>query len=208
MSDLLTDRLRLAMREELVRTLGALCHEVGAAESSILLPRNDTELVFFASTKPALTQPDAPSVPIVASFSGVAYRTGQTIALADAASQASHFKGVDAVVGSRTREFVAVPLAERTVLGVLTLVNREVTDATESLPFGIAELRRAEAQGIEIARAIALLPGLIGIAPHEQDLVETLGAEFAGDLALLNHAEQRIAHAVVSALLQNRPETE
>ena len=50
MTDTLQQRLVLALRQELARTLSALCGEVGAAESSILLPHGDGELSFFASS--------------------------------------------------------------------------------------------------------------------------------------------------------------
>src|SRR5579863_2490065 len=124
MAGALAERLVQATRQELARTLAELCREVGAAESSVLLPEGNAELTFFASTNAALMQPNAPRVPIIASFSGIAYSTGQTIAVADATRQEPHFKAVDKLVGLPTHEFAAIPFAQRKVLGILTLVNR------------------------------------------------------------------------------------
>jgi hypothetical protein len=206
MSGAVMERLVQATREELARTLAALCAEIGAAESAILLPRDDTDLVFFAATNAILMQANAPRVPISASFTGIAYRTGQTIAVADAASQTQHFKAVDELVASRTREFAAIPITERRVLGVLTLVNRVVADGGAASPFGLAELRQAEALAREIAAALVQLPGLTGAPAAEGDPAHTLGAEFVEDLLQLHAGERRIAHAVVEALIQNRAE--
>ena len=138
MANALAQRLLDLARQELARTLAGLCHEVGAAESSILLPRGDAELVFFASSNPVLMQPGAPAVPIIASFSGLAYRTGQTIAFADAANQPPHFKAVDEMVGAPTREFAAIPFSGRIVLGVVTLVNRASAAGDYRRPFTLA----------------------------------------------------------------------
>ncbi len=204
MSDTLTDRIMQATRHEVAGTLAALCADVGAAKSSILVPAGDAELVFFASTNPALMQPGAPRVPINASFSGIAFRTGQTIAVADAAHQEAHFGAVDALVKSRTREFAAIPIAERSVIGILTLVNRPAHDAEAARPFAIGELRRAEAFAGELARAFVLLPSLAGSASHAGD--QPLDKELIADLGLLNDAERRIVHALVGALMQNRGE--
>jgi len=206
MATMLMDRLLRATREELARTLEAFCREVGAAESSILLPVGDTELVFFASTNPALMQPGAPRVPIMASFSGIAFRTGQTVAVADAASQASHYKAVDDLVGSKTREFAAVPFADRVVLGVLTLMNRATRNQGASSPFTIAELRSAGVLGGEIASAITLFAGITGATSHGDEPAQGFDRELTADLARLNDQERRIVRAVVSALIENRAE--
>jgi len=205
MAEPLEQRLLDVIRQELARTLAALCQDVGAAESSILLPRGESDLVFFASSNPALMQPGIPAVPIAASFSGLAFRTGQTIAFADAASQAPHFKAVDEKVGHKTHEFAAIPFSDRTTLGIITLVNRPATDGAPR-PFDIAELRRAEAVATELARPISLLSGLLGSGSFEQDGAGLLDAELAADLALLNEPERRIVHSLTGALLQNRPE--
>jgi hypothetical protein len=204
MTDSLTERLATAARQELARTLSALCGEVGAAESSILLPANDTELLFFASSNPVLMRPDVPFVPINASFSGIAFRTGQTIAVADAANQTQHYKAIDERVATRTREFAAIPCVNGGVVGVLTLVNRVVRDADASAPFNMAEIRRAETFATEIAHAIGLLPGLVGGATGDADGMRALDVDFAADLALLTQTERRVVHALVSALIENR----
>jgi len=206
MAGALAERLVQATRQELARTLAELCREVGAAESSVLLPEGNAELTFFASTNAALMQPNAPRVPIIASFSGIAYSTGQTIAVADATRQEPHFKAVDKLVGLPTHEFAAIPFAQRKVLGILTLVNRASPIAGASRPFNLEELRRAEALASEIGRAIALLPGLAAIVPNEADTTRALAAELVADLELLSDGERRIVHAVVNALVQNRTE--
>jgi hypothetical protein len=159
--------------------------------------------VFFASTNAALMRPDAPSVPVNASFSGIAYRTGQTIAVADAAGQAQHYEAVDAVTKQRTHEFAAIPIMERGVLGVLTLFNR-ANRAGRAEPFTLPELRRAETFAREIARAFLRLPGLRGGEAGEESLAQSLDAEFVVQLLRLNDAERRIAHSLVDALIENR----
>jgi hypothetical protein len=206
MDESLTERMVTAARQELGRTLSALCAEVGAAESSILLPANDTDLIFFASSNPALMRPDVPLVPISASFSGIAFRTGQTIAVADAASQTQHYKAIDERVASQTREFAAIPCAERSVLGVLTLVNRAARDGDAPAPFSMAELRQAETFATTIAHVIGLMPGLIGTGARDTDQMRALDSEFVADLGSLTQAEQRIVQALVSALIENRGE--
>jgi GAF domain-containing protein len=188
----------------LARALASLCEDVAAAESSILLPVDDAELGFFASTNPALMMPHAPRVPINASFSGIAFRTGQTIAVADAATQTTHFGAVDALTKSRTREFAAIPIADRAVAGILTLVNRVAPDPDHARPFALAELRRAEAVAAELAHAFALVPGLLGPAQRPGDRAAPLEQELAAGLALLNDAERRIVRALADALVQNR----
>jgi hypothetical protein len=203
MANAFTDGLVQAAKSEVERALARLCADVGAAESSIMLPGDDAHLLFFASTNSALTSLEAPRVPINSSFSGLAYRTGQTIAVADAAHQAQHFEAVDTLVKSRTREFAAIPLIERSVLGVLTLVNRR-DGAGESRPFTFAEIRRAEAFAKEAAHAFVALPGLRGAPARDDDFPRALGEEFVRDLAQLRDPERRIVDAVVDALIQNR----
>ncbi len=201
MAEALTTRLLALARQELSRTLVALCGEVGAAESSILLPRDDAELVFFASTNPVLMEPEAPPVPIIASFSGLAFRTGQTIAFADAANQPPHFKAVDDLVGSQTREFAAIPFAGESVLGVITLVNRTADAGAARQPFSLPELRRAEALAQELARPVALLAALAGLGAPQGVGVD---AELLAELGQLDDGERRVVHALAGALLQNR----
>ena len=204
MSEPLVQRLIQATRQELARALGELCVEVGAAESSILLPQEDADLVFFASSNAALMQPGTPHVPINASFSGIAYRTGQMIALADAATQEPHFKAVDALLHYTTHEYAAIPLADRRVLGVLSIVNR-APDRSGSRSFTIEELRRAQAFAGEVARALELLPGLGGVTPHEDDM-QGLDKGLINELRALSKAERRVTHALASALIHNRAE--
>lgn len=205
MADSLTERLVELVRHELARTLAGLCRDAGAAESSLLLPRGDAELVFFASSNPVLMQPGVPAVPIIASFSGLAYRTGQTIAFADAANQPPHFKAVDEMVGAKTREFAAIPFSGQSVLGVVTLVNRASATGADRQPFTIGELRRAEAVAQEMAHPVSLLAGLGGLAtPAEGG--EALDADLLAEIALLDHGERRVVQALAGALLQNRAE--
>jgi GAF domain-containing protein len=206
MDEQLTERLATAARRELALTLSALCAEVGAAESSILLPADDTHLMFFASSNPALMQPDVPLVPINASFSGIAFRTGQTFAVADAASDKQHYKAIDERVASRTREFAAIPCAEHSVLGVLTLVNRAKRDGDDAAPFSIAEIRQAESFATGIAHTIGLMPGLIGMGARDTDHMQALEPDFVADLTSLTQAERRIVQGLVNALIENRGE--
>jgi hypothetical protein len=201
MSGAVMERLVHAARQELGRTLQSLCAAIGAAESAILLPRDDTSLIFFAATNPVLLQPGAPRVPISASFTGIAYRTSQTIAVADASSQSQHYKAVDEMLASRTREFAAIPIAVRRVFGVLTLVNRTPPAAG---PFALTELRQAETLAGDIAQSLVQLPGLTGHETHEGDLIETFGADFIEDLTQLHAPERRVIHTLVGALLENR----
>ena len=203
MTHTLQQRLVLALRQDLARSLSALCSEVGAAESSILLPRGEGELYFFASSNPVLLQPGVPTVPIGTSFSGLAFRSGQTIAFADAATQAPHYKAVDEMVGTKTHEFAAIPISGRTTLGVLTLVNR-ATLQDQPVPFEIGELRRGEALARDMAQPIALLSGLVGGTAEPE--AGSLEADLLADLALLDPGERRVVHSLASALLQNRTE--
>jgi hypothetical protein len=197
MTPSLIDRLIGAARSELARGLDGFCREIGAAESSILFPAGGGELTFFASNNPELMKPGAPRVPINASFSGIAFRTGQTVAVADAAGQKQHFGAVDSVTKARTREFAAIPIVEREVLGVLTLVNRASPGAAAA-PFSLVELRRGEAFAREAAAALRRLPGLRDADPGAP------GDDLADQLSRLNEAERRVARALVGALIENR----
>lgn len=123
MSKSLSSSLVEAARKALSEELKALCVEIGAAELSLLFPVG-AELSFFASNNPRLMQEDAPRVPINASFTGVAFRTGQLVAVANASGQKQHYGAVDIATKERTREFAAIPVFDGEVLGVLTLVNR------------------------------------------------------------------------------------
>ncbi len=203
MSETLIVRLISAARLELARKLEDLCREIGAAESSVLLPAGDRELEFFASTNPGLLKPEVPRVPINASFSGIAYRTGQTLAIADAAGHAQHFEAVDAVTKERTHEFAAIPIAARETFGVLTLVNR-AQPADRSRPFSLAELRRAESFSREAAEAFERLPGLRGGGTGEGGGQLAVGSELAAELSRLSAAERRVVRSLVDALIENR----
>jgi GAF domain len=203
MSGSMMERLVEATKQELVRALGELAAKVGAAESSILLPKDDAELVFFASTNPALMRAETPHVPINSSFSGIAYRTGQLFAVADASTQTPHFKAVDEHLRYATHEFAAIPLAHRQVLGVLSLVNRTAPARDGMRGFGVAELQQAQAFATDTARTLEQLPGLAGIEPQDE-ITQLLGSEFVADLRLLSKAELRVAHALTNALIQNR----
>ena len=193
-------RLFDAAREELGRSLTALCGEVGAAETSVLLPRGKGELWFFASSNPALLAAGAPAVPVNASFSGLAFRTGQTIAFADAAGQEAHNKAVDEHLGMRTREFAAIPIHGQAVVGVLTLVNRPPGAARR--PFDVPELRRAAALALDMAHPVAVLASLAD--GGATDGADGPDPSLAADLAALTGPEQRIVHDLVGSLLQNR----
>ena len=203
MSGSLMDRLQQAARQEIVQALTALCHDAGAAESSILLPRDEDSLAFFASSNAALMHPGIPAVPIAASFAGLAFRSGQTLAYADASQQAAQFKAVDQAVGQATHEYAAVPIIGRTTLGVLTLVNRPQSAAGGSAPFTLEELRRAESAAQALAAPLGWLGGLDGTADNQPD---GLSSDLLADLLLLSEPERRVVHSLANALLQNREE--
>ena len=203
MAGSLVERLIDAAREALADELKRLCRDVGAAESSILIPAGAGELRFFASNNPGLMQADAPRVPINASFSGVAFRTGQTIAVADAAGQKQHFGAVDAATKERTREFAAIPIVGDEVLGVLTLMNRADAGA-DSKPFSLAELRLAEGFARQAATAFRRLPGLRDAGPAAEAARRSLGPELFDSLMRLDEAERRVVRALADALVANR----
>ena len=146
---------------------------------------------------------DAPRVPINASFSGIAFRTGQSLAVADAAGQKQHFGAVDVATRERTREFAAIPIVEGEVLGVLTLVNRAGAGSA-STPFTLVELRRAEAFAREAATALQLLPGLRDAAADEERARKTLGASLLEALMRLDEGERRVVGVLVGSLIENR----
>ena len=198
-ADPVAARILAAARTELGRGLAELCAAVGAAESSILLPKGEDELVFFASSNAALMAPGAPVVPISASFTGLAFHTGQTIAFADAASQEAHNKAVDEHVGLRTHEFAAIPIHGQSVVGVVTLVNRPA--GTAQRPFDMVELRRAADIAQGMAHSIALLAQL-GDGPAAA--AEALDPALLADLAALSEPEREMVHSLASSLLQNR----
>jgi hypothetical protein len=200
MMDAIGQRLRAAVRDELGRSLGQLCASIGAAESSILMPAGDSALVFFASNNPVLMGPGAPAVPTDASFTGLAFRTGQTIAFADASGQEAHNKTVDEHVGFRTREFAAIPIQDQHVVGVLTLVNRPPGAAPR--PFDVSELRQATALALELAPSLAVLANLTPGAATEGD--GALDPALIADLAALTGPERQIVHSLAASLQQIR----
>ena len=200
MADAITQRLLDVARQELARTLAGICATIGAAESSILLPRGEGDLYFFASSNPSLMGPAAPVVPTGASFTGLAFRTGQTIASADAAGQEMHNKAVDEHVGFQTHEFAAIPIYDQSVVGVLTLVNRPA--GSPPRPFAMAELAQATELAQALGRPLALLASLAD--ESTPDSGGTLDPALAADLALLTVPERRLVHDLANSILQNR----
>ena len=197
----LIERFLAAARQETALSLQSLCDEIGAAESSVLLPEGE-HLRFFASTNPILPRPTTPRTPIGASFSGAAFRSGQTLAVADAAGKAQHFGAVDAATKTETHEFAAIPIVDREVLGVLTLVNRSSASG-QPKPFDLNELRRAETFARELAPALRWVARLLG-AGGAQGADDAADAELHAALAPLNPAERRIVALLASALVENR----
>ncbi|MGD1037569.1 MAG: GAF domain-containing protein [Roseiarcus sp.] len=202
MSAPLIERFVRAARQETARSLQELCAEVGAAEASVLAP-SGAKLIFFASTNPLLMSESAPSVPINGSFSGAAFRSGQTMAVANAAGMAQHYGAVDATTKEATHEFAAIPIAGREVLGVLTLVNRLTPSERRPAPFSLDELARAEAFARETGLALQGFPGLFdhiaGRSGHEM-----ADASWLAPLANLGAAERRVVAALADALIKNR----
>jgi GAF domain-containing protein len=201
-----TDRLLEATRGVLAGMLGETRDAAGAAEASLLLPRGEDEMVFFASTNPALTGADVPSVPISRSFAGLAWRTGQTIAYADAAQQAAHFDSVDRHVRTRTREYAAIPCPAQGadhavgIAGVLTLVNRP-EPGEASRPFSPAELRHAETLAGAMAQPLGIVAGLLSGSAAGAGAIEPA---LLSDLEGLTEAERRVVHDLIVSLISNR----
>jgi GAF domain-containing protein len=186
-----------AGRQALLRTLAALCADVGAAESSILRPAGEADLGFFVSTNPALMASTVPTIPIGGSFAGIVFRTGQMLAVADAESQPGHFGGIDTVVGRATREYAALPIPDGArLLGVLTVVNRAMSGQGPR-PFTVDELDSACRMAIALAGPIATLDNIL--SPSREDDVR--GAGFVSDLLSLDETGRRVVRSVVAALI-------
>jgi signal transduction protein with GAF and PtsI domain len=196
-----------AGRSFLISNLRDLCAKVDAAESSIMRQCDENSLSFFAATNAALLRPDIPQIPIAKSFSGLVFRTGQLIAMADASSQPGHFEDVDAVVGEKTYEFAAIPIASaRMRFGVLTLVNRPEQRPREARPFSVDELRVAQQFAVELVRPVAILNSLDHGGPLDtgDDLHKILGDEFVSELLSLDRTGRRVIKAVVAALFPDQ----
>lgn len=198
MSIALIERFLAAARSETAQSLKEFCAAVGAAEASVLLPSGH-ELTFFASTNPLLMSQAALRTPINASFSGAAFRSGQTLAVADAAGKAQHFGAVDAATQEATHEFAAVPIIDGVVVGVLTLVNRAAQHSGPK-PFDLNELREAERFARDAAPALRLFAGLNGVDAAQRAGEASLGAA----LQRLHPSERRVVTALASALIANR----
>lgn len=202
-----TGELVTAGRRALLGVLRALCPRVDAAESSILRPQGDSDLVFFVSTNPTLMAANVPKVPIGGSFAGIVFRTGQMVAVADAEQRPGHFVGIDTVVGRATREYAALPIADGTALfGVLTLVNRATVAEHGTRPFSVDELRMAQQAASELVGPMAILDGLDrGSAPaHRDGLLGAFGDDFVSDLLALNETGRRVVRAVVAVLIRDQ----
>ncbi len=202
-----TGELVAAGRRALLGVLGALCARIDAAESSILRPQGDSDLVFVASTNPTLMAANVPKVPIGGSFAGIVFRTGQMVAVADAERQPGHFVGIDTVVGRATREYAALPIADGTALfGVLTLVNRARAAEQGTRPFSVDELRMAQQAASDLVGPMAILDGLDrGSARAPRDgLLGAFGDDFVSDLLALNETGRRVVQAVVAVLIRDQ----
>ena len=189
-------------RDEIARRLAHLCDAVEAAESSALVPADRDSLAFFASTNAALAGGSAPPVPIGASFTGLAFRSGQTIALADAAHQPGHFKGVDALVAGPTREFAAVPMldARGTVVGVLTLANRRAAPSPRAgQPFSPDDLAEAARTATDLAGGVA---ALVALARTDVEAGASRDTDLAAEIAALGERDRRSVRALVDALTE------
>ena len=186
-------------RREVAGALARLCDVVEAEESSLLVPGAPGLLAFFASTNPLLAGSGAPPVPVQSSFTGLAFVTGQAIALADAAHQPGHFKAVDALVSRPTREFAAIPLLDPhgAPIGVLTLANRRpAPSARAGQPFAPADLAEGERTARELATAVNLLRGLVA----ERDQGAEADADLAHGIAALGPRDRRIIRAFIATL--------
>lgn len=204
---LFTGELMAAGKRALLGMLEALRARVDAAESSILRPQGDADLVFFASTNPTLMAANVPKIPIGGSFAGIVCRTGQMIAVADAERQPGHFAGIDTVVGRATREYAALPIADGSaLLGVLTVVNRASAAEQGTRPFSIDELKVAQEAASELVGPMAVLDRLdSGAAGAHRDSVSgAYDDAFVSDLLTLNAIGRRIVRAVAAALVHDQ----
>jgi len=109
--------------------------ELSAKESSILIPKNDDELIFYLSTNLRLLEADISSVPTNDSIAGIAMLSGQSIS-----ADEPKFNEIDLKTGTETKTYIATPiLASNQIIGVMTLINRTNTEE----PFGQAEMVKA-----------------------------------------------------------------
>jgi GAF domain len=199
--------LMAAGRRALLEVLEALCARIDAAESSILRPQGDADLVFFASTNPTLMAANVPKVPIGGSFAGIVCRTGQMIAVADAERQPGHFAGIDTVVGRATREYAALPIVnDSALLGVLTVVNRRTSAEQGTRPFGIDELKVAQDAAFELVGPMGVLDRLDrgAAGAHRDSVVKAFDDAFVSDLLALNQTGRRVVRSVVAALVHDQ----
>ena len=188
-------------RREVAAALARLCDAVGAEESSLLVQGFPGFLTFFASTNARLAGGAAPPVPVGSSFTGLAFVTGQAIALADAAHQPGHHKAIDALVSRPTREFAAIPVIDGPgcTVGVLTLANRRPAPAARAgQPFAPSELAEGELAARDLADAVVLLQRLrpgAGEAPGDEGDVD-----LARTIAALHPRDRRTLRALVATL--------
>jgi GAF domain len=202
-----TAELMAAGKRALLSTLAALCARIDAAESSILRPQGNADLVFFASTNSALITENVPKIPIGGSFAGIVCQTGQMIAVADAERQPGHFAGIDAVVGRATREYAALPIADGSaLLGVLTVVNRATAAGEGTRPFSIDELRVAQEAASELVGPMTVLERLDqgSAGAHRDNVSSAYDEAFVSDLLALNETGRRIIRSVIAALIHDQ----
>jgi GAF domain-containing protein len=107
-------------KQALTRLLEAAIENLGANESSILLPVDQDHLKFYVSSNPRILQEDIPLIPVRDSIAGVVFLTGQSMVQAE-----GHNPVVDKQLGYATKEYMALPIVHSDqVVGVLTFVNR------------------------------------------------------------------------------------
>ncbi len=134
---------RASVDHPLALVVNAFNTAIRGQSAAILVPAGNEALRFAAATNDALLAANVPNIPLGSSVAGLAFLSGQTIALDDASTAPNFYAAVDQTSGLTTKEYLAAPIFHRSQrLGVLTVVNRqpEVTPTA----FSASELAVAE----------------------------------------------------------------
>ena len=154
-----------AARQGLEGLVRAARDSVDAAEAGLMVQSEDeSHLRFLVSVNshPELTTALAAlEVPCDRSIAGYAFTTGQPIAIEDLSRQTDgpqHFTDVREVTKIPEREYLVVPVLQAEhVLGVLTFLNRPVSDRTSNSPAGAELLRPFSQEELRTAHGYAAL---------------------------------------------------
>jgi len=113
--------------EPFLQSLIAVACELTGSEAASILSHDPVSegLVFAAAPFHQRDLLRGVTVPLEGSAAGWAFRNAQPLVVQDAAAEKRHFKEVDRLTGSPTRNLLAVPLLFRgTPLGVIEAVNK------------------------------------------------------------------------------------